>query len=84
MLALKKGGDIMSRSVVNYGAVGDTTFYNTIFQDDIGRMEIVIRNIENFELRIFQKGVLDDYVVEGNYATLALAQARRVEIEVMA
>jgi hypothetical protein len=73
----------MSRSIVNYGAVGDTTFYNTIFQDDIGRMEIVTLNTENFELRIFQKGVLDDYVVEGNYTTLALAQARRVEIEAM-
>ena len=74
----------MSRSVVNYGAVGDTTFYNTIFQDDIGRMEIITRNVENFELRIFQKGVLDDYIIEGNYATLVLAQTRRVEIEVMA
>ena len=74
----------MARSIVNYGAVGDGTFYNTIFQDDIGRMEIKTLNSENFELRIFQKGVLDDYIVEGNYATLALAQARRAEIELMA
>ena len=75
----------MSRSVVNYGAVAlNTTFYNTIFQDDIGRMEIVVLNVENYELRIFQKGVLDDYIIEGNYATLALAQTRRKEIEDMA
>jgi hypothetical protein len=74
----------MARSVVYYGAVGDETFLNSLFQDDIGRMEIIQRSSESFELRLYQKGVLDDFILEGTYATLALAQARRKEIEDLA
>jgi len=74
----------MARSVVYYGAVGDNTYYNSIFQDDIGRMEIVVISSSCYQLRLFQKGVTDDYVVEGEYETLVDAQKRRKEIEDMA